>query len=165
VTIGGLAIQRVGIYSAATALALLVIFWLFFRYSLVGIAMRAAAGEQLTASTLGVSLRRVFAYAWAFAAISAAVGGILLGLWLGVNFALGFVGLKALAAVILGGLDSIPGAILGGFTIGVLETTVGGYIDAHIIYGFKDIVAFVIILLVLVVKPYGLFGTEHIERL
>jgi len=73
--------------------------------------------------------------------------------------------LKALAAVILGGLDSIPGAILGGFTIGVLETTVGGYIDAHIIYGFKDIVAFVIILLVLVVKPYGLFGTEHIERL
>jgi branched-chain amino acid transport system permease protein len=165
VTIGGLAIQRVGIYSAGTALALLVIFWLFFRYSLVGIAMRAAANEQLTASTLGVSLRRVFAYAWAFAAIAGAVGGILLGLWLGVNFALGFVGLKALAAVILGGLDSIPGAILGGFTVGVLETTVGGYIDANIIYGFKDIVAFVIILLVLVVKPYGLFGTEHIERL
>lgn len=164
-TIGGITIQRVGLYSAATALALLLAFGLFFRYSLIGIAMRAAANEQLTASTLGVSLRRVFAYAWAFAAIAAAVGGILLGLWLGVNFALAFVGLKALAAVILGGLDSIPGAILGGVLIGVLETTVGGYIDAHVIYGFKDIVAFVVILLVLMVRPYGLFGTEHVERL
>lgn len=164
-TIAGLAIQRVGLYSAATALVLLAAFWLFFRYSLIGIAMRAAANEQLTASTLGVSLRRVFAYAWAFAAIAGAVGGILLGLWLGVNFALGSVGLKALAAVILGGLDSIPGAILGGLTIGVIETTVGGYIDAHVIYGFKDIVAFIVILLVLMIRPYGLFGTEHIERL
>ncbi len=165
VRIAGIPMQTVGVYSAATAAVLLVVFWLFFRYSLAGISMRAAANEQLTASTLGVSLRRVFAYAWAFAAASGAVGGILLGLWLGVNFALGFVGLKALAAVILGGLDSIPGAILGGLAIGVIETIVGGYIDANIIYGFKDITAFVVILLVLLVRPYGLFGTEHIERL
>ncbi len=165
VRIAGIPMQTVGVYSAATAAVLLLVFWLFFRYSLVGIAMRAAANEQLTASTLGVSLRRVFAYAWAFAAVAGAVGGILLGLWLGVNFALGFVGLKALAAVILGGLDSIPGAILGGLTIGVIETIIGGYIDATVIYGFKDITAFVVILLVLFVRPYGLFGTEHIERL
>ncbi len=165
VRIAGTPIQRVGVWSALIAVLLLVLFWLFFRYSLVGIAMRAAANEQLTASTLGVSLRRVFAYAWALAAITGAVGGILLGLWLGVNFALGFVGLKALAAVILGGLDSIPGAILGGLLVGVLETTVGGYIDAHVIYGFKDISAFVIIFLVLMLRPYGLFGTEQIERL
>ncbi len=165
VRIAGIPMQTVGVYSAATAAVLLVAFWLFFRYSLVGIAMRAAANEQMTASTLGVSLRRVFAYAWAFAAASGAVGGILLGLWLGVNFALGFVGLKALAAVILGGLDSIPGAILGGLAIGVIETIIGGYIDANIIYGFKDITAFVVILLVLLVRPYGLFGTEHVERL
>ncbi|HXF82337.1 MAG TPA: branched-chain amino acid ABC transporter permease [bacterium] len=164
-TVAGIPIQRVGLYSAGTALFLLAAFGLFFRYSLIGIAMRAAANEQLTASALGVSLRRVFAYAWAFAAMAAAVGGILLGLWLGVNFALGFVGLKALAAVILGGLDSIPGAILGGVLIGVLETTIGGYVDAHVIYGFKDILAFVVILLVLIVRPYGLFGTEHVERL
>jgi len=163
--IAGIPIQSVGVYSAATAACLLLVFWLFFRYSLVGIAMRAAANEQLTASTLGVSLRRVFAYAWAFASMAGAVGGILLGLWLGVNFALGFVGLKALAAVILGGLDSIPGAILGGFAIGIIETIAGGYIDANIIYGFKDITAFVVILLVLLVRPYGLFGTEHVERL
>lgn len=165
VRIAGIPMQTVGVYSAVTAAVLLLIFWLFFRYSLVGIAMRAAANEQLTASTLGVSLRRVFAYAWAFAAVAGAVGGILLGLWLGVNFALGFVGLKALAAVILGGLDSVPGAILGGLTIGVIETIIGGYIDATVIYGFKDITAFVVILLVLFVRPYGLFGTEHIERL
>jgi len=165
VRVAGIPIQPAGVYSAVTAACLLLGFWLFFRYSLVGIAMRAAANDQLTASTLGVSLRRVFAYAWAFASIAGAVGGILLGLWLGVNFALGFVGLKALAAVILGGLDSIPGAILGGVTIGIIETIAGGYIDANIIYGFKDITAFVVILLVLLVRPYGLFGTEHIERL
>ena len=165
VRVAGIPIQPAGVYSAVTAACLLLGFWLFFRYSLVGIAMRAAANDQLTASTLGVSLRRVFAYAWAFASIAGAVGGILLGLWLGVNFALGFVGLKALAAVILGGLDSIPGAILGGVTIGIIETIAGGYIDANIIYGFKDITAFVVILLVLLVRPYGLFGTEHVERL
>jgi len=169
--LGSLAVPRVGVVSAAVALLLLVLFSLFFRYSLWGIAMRAAANEQLTASTLGVSLRRVFATAWAFAAVAGAVGGILLGLWLGVNFALGFVGLKALAAVILGGLDSIPGAILGGFIIGVVENVIGGYIDAHIrlpgfsLYGFKDITPFLVILVVLLIRPYGLFGTEHIERL
>lgn len=168
VRIAGIPMQTVGVFSAATAAVLLVAFWLFFRYSLAGIAMRAAANEQLTASTLGVSLRRVFAYAWAFASAAGAVGGILLGLWLGVNFALGSVGLKALAAGILGGLDSVPGAILGGLAIGVIETVVGGYIDTNVIYGlygFKDIIAFVVILLVLLVRPYGLFGTEHIERL
>jgi len=171
VRLGNLAIPEVGIWSAIVSLVLLVLFSLFFRYSLWGIAMRAAANEQLTASTLGVSLKRVFAYAWAFAAIAGSVGGILLGLWLGVNFALAYVGLKALAAVILGGLDSIPGAILGGFIIGITENILGGYIDANVtvfgiqMYGFKDITAFVVILLVLLIKPYGLFGTEHIERL
>jgi len=165
VQIAGTPIQRVGIWSALVAVVFLLLFWLFFRYTLVGIAMRAAANEQLTASTLGVSLRRVFAYAWAMAAVTGAVGGILLGLWLGVNFALGFVGLKALAAVILGGLDSIPGAILGGFLVGILETTVGGYVDAHVIYGFKEITPFVVILVVLILRPYGLFGTEQVERL
>lgn len=168
VHIAGIPMQTVGLFSAATAAVLLLIFGLFFRYSLAGIAMRAAANEQLTASTLGVSLRRVFAYAWAFASTAAAIGGILLGLWLGVNFALGSVGLKALAAVILGGLDSIPGAILGGVALGVVETIVGGYIDANVIfglYGFKDITAFVVILVVLLIRPYGLFGTEHVERL
>jgi len=170
-SVGGVAIPYVGLWSALTALALLAGFSLFFRYSLWGIAMRAAANEQLTASALGVSLKRVFAYAWAFAAIAGSVGGILLGLWLGVNFALGFVGLKALAAVILGGLDSIPGAILGGLILGVVENVLGGYIDANVrlfglsLSGFKDITPFLVILLVLLVRPYGLFGTEHIERL
>lgn len=166
-----LAVPQVGVWAALVAAVLLVAFSLFFRYSLWGIAMRAAANEQLTASALGVSLKRVFAVAWAFAAAAAAVGGILLGLWLGVNFALGFVGLKALAAVILGGLDSIPGAILGGFIIGVTENLLGAYIDARVqlvgvpLHGFKEITPFLIILLVLLVRPYGLFGTEHVERL
>jgi branched-chain amino acid transport system permease protein len=164
-------VSLVGVWSAAAAVLLLVLFGLFFRYTRWGIAMRAAANEQLTASTLGVSLKRVFAYAWAFAGVAGAVGGILLGLWLGVNFALAAVGLKALAAVILGGLDSIPGAILGGLLVGVTETVLGGYIDAHVklwgqpLHGFKEVTAYLVILLALMVRPYGLFGTEHIERL
>jgi len=169
--LAGLMIPEVGVWAAGVAVMLLAAFALFFRYSLWGIAMRAAANEQLTASTLGVSLTRVYAYAWSFAAIAASFGGILLGLWLGVNFALAHVGLKALAAVILGGLDSVPGAILGGFIIGLAENVLGGYIDAHVslagipLQGFKEITPFVVILLVLLVKPYGLLGTEHIERL
>ncbi|MDR5697531.1 MAG: branched-chain amino acid ABC transporter permease [Armatimonadota bacterium] len=164
-------VSLVGVWSAVSALVLLVLFSLFFRYTLWGIAMRAAANEQLTASTLGVSLKRAFAYAWAFAAVAGAVGGILLGLWLGVNFALSTVGLKALAAVILGGLDSIPGAIAGGLAVGVVETVVGGYIDAFVrlfgqpLHGFKEVTAYLVILLVLILRPHGLFGTEHIERL
>lgn len=171
VRVAGVPVSLVGVWSAAAAALLLVLFSLFFRYSRWGIAMRAAANEQLTASTLGVSLKRVFAYAWAFAAAAGAVGGILLGLWLGVNFALAAVGLKALAAVILGGLDSVPGAILGGLLVGVVETVLGGYIDAHVrvfghtLHGFKEVTAYLVILLVLMVRPYGLFGTEHIERL
>jgi branched-chain amino acid transport system permease protein len=171
VRVASVPVPLVGVWSAVAAAALLVLFSLFFRYTRWGVAMRAAANEQLTASALGVSLRRVFAYAWAFAAIAGAVGGILLGLWLGVNFALAAVGLKALAALILGGLDSIPGAIVGGLVVGVLETIVGGYIDAHVrlfghpLHGFKEVTAYLVILLVLMVRPYGLFGTEHIERL
>ncbi len=171
VRLGHIVIPEVGIWSALVALVLLAVFSLFFRYSLWGIAMRAAANDQLTASTLGVSLKRVFAYAWSFAAIAASVGGVLLGLWLGVNFALAYVGLKALAAVILGGLDSIPGAILGGFIIGLTENLLGAYIDTHVhlagisLQGFKEITPFMVILLVLLVRPYGLFGTEHVERL
>ncbi len=169
--IGSVPLPLVGAWSAAAAVTLLVAFSLFFRYTHWGVAMRAVANEQLSASTLGVSLKRVFAYAWAFAAIAGAVGGILLGLWLGVNFALAAVGLKALAALILGGLDSIPGAIVGGLAVGVLETIVGGYIDAHVklfghpLHGFKEVTAYLVILLVLMIRPYGLFGTEHIERL
>lgn len=171
VRVAGVPVSLVGVWSAAAAAALLVTFSLFFRYSRWGIAMRAAANEQLTASTLGVSLRRVFAYAWAFAAVAGAVGGILLGLWLGVNFALAAVGLKALAAVILGGLDSVPGAILGGLLVGVVETVLGGYMEAHVrvlgqpLHGFKEVTAYLVILLALMVRPHGLFGTERIERL
>ncbi len=171
VQVAGVPVSLVGVWSAAAAAVLLVGFSVFFRYSRWGIAMRAASNEQLTASALGVSLKRVFAYAWAFAAISGAVGGVLLGLWLGVNFALASAGLKALAAVILGGLDSVPGAILGGLLVGVVETVLGGFIESHVrvggfpLHGFKEVTAYLVILLALMVRPYGLFGTEHIERL
>jgi len=165
VDVAGVMIPLVGLWALLTALILLSLLLAFFHFTRIGIAMRAVANDQLSASTLGVSLRRIFAYSWALASIVGAVGGIVLGTWLGVNIALAGSGLKVIAAILLGGLDSIPGAILGGFLLGLVENVVGGWVDAHLLYGFKDIVAFVVILLVLLVKPYGLFGTEQIERL
>lgn len=165
VAIGDVQVPLVGTWAFLTALVMLTLLLVFFRYTRIGIAMRAVANDQLTASTVGVSLKKIFAYSWAIAAVVGAVGGIVLGNWLGVNIALASSGLKVIAAILLGGLDSIPGAILGGFLLGLMENVVGGWVDANLLYGFKDIVAYVLILLVLIVKPYGLFGTEHIERL
>ena len=106
-------------------------------------------------SPWGISIKKVFAIAWAIAAIVASVGGILLGNINGVNASLSTFGLKVFPAVILGGLDSIPGAILGGFAIGILEALSGMYLDPLIEGGSKEVVPFIVLVVVLMVKPYG----------
>jgi len=103
--------------------------------------------------------------AWVVACIVAAVGGILLGSVNGVNMNLGFLGLKAFPVVILGGLDSIPGAIIAGLIVGVLEKLATGYIDPIVGGGFAEIFPFIVLLFVLLVRPYGLFGMKRIERI
>jgi len=113
---------------------------------------------------MGISIKRIFANAWAIAAVVASIGGILIGNINGVNSSLSSYGLKVFPAVILGGLDSIPGAIVGGFTIGILEALAGIYIDPLVEGGSKEVVPFIILVIVLMIKPYGLFGTEEIEK-
>lgn len=140
--------------------ALLVGLTLFFRYTRDGIAMRAIADDQQAALSMGISIRRVLAVAWAMAAVSAAVGGIMLANIVGVSQDIGYVGLRVFPVVILGGLDSVPGAILGGAIIGLLESYSAGYFG----HGLNLIVPFVVLILVLMVRPYGLFGKEIIER-
>jgi branched-chain amino acid transport system permease protein len=139
----------------------LLLFGLFFKYSSQGIYMRSVADNQTAALSLGVHVRRVFALSWAIACLVCAMSGIVLGVINGVNVHdLSGIGLKVFPVVILGGLDSIGGAILGGIIIGLLETFTGGYVSTSL----KDVIPYVALIVILMVKPYGLFGLEEIER-
>jgi branched-chain amino acid transport system permease protein len=142
------------------AAAVLTGFTLFFRRSRHGIAMRAVADDQQAALTMGISVRRVFAMAWALAAASALVGGVLLGDVSEVSQRLATFGLYVFPVVILGGLDSVPGTIVGGLTIGLVTQYVSGYYDA----GLATIVPYLLLIAILMVRPYGLFGETRIER-
>lgn len=165
VHLGNFAISQVYLWSSICALFFLIIFTLFFKFSKTGIAMRAVADDQLAAQSLGISIKKVFAMAWCISAVVSAIGGVLLGNINGINSSLSFIGLKVFPCVILGGLDSVPGAIIGGLTVGVLESLSGGYLDQYVGGGIKDVFPFVILIIILMVKPYGLFGTEEVERI
>jgi len=162
--LGQIVVSQVYIFTFAASMLFLVIFALFFKYSRLGIAMRATANSNQVALSMGISVKRVFAISWCVAAVVSAVGGILIGNINGVNITLSSVGLKVFPAVILGGLDSIPGAVLGGLIIGILENLSGGYLDQYFGGGVKEVAPFVALVIILMIKPYGLFGTEEIER-
>jgi branched-chain amino acid transport system permease protein len=139
----------------------LILFGFFFKYSSQGIYMRSVADNQPAALSLGVHVRRVFALSWAIAALVAAMSGIVLGIINGINVhELSAIGLKVFPVVILGGLDSIGGAILGGVIIGLLETFTGGYISTSL----REIIPYIVLIFILMVRPYGLFGLVEIER-
>ena len=142
------------------AAVVLAAFTVFFRRSKHGIAMRAVADDQQAALTMGISVRRVFAMAWALAALSALVGGILLGDVTEVSGRLATFGLFVFPVVILGGLDSVPGTIVGGLTIGLTTQYVSGYADP----GLAQIAPYLVLIAILLVRPYGLFGETRIER-
>jgi branched-chain amino acid transport system permease protein len=153
------------LWSVACVSVLLILFTIFFKYTREGIAMRAVAFSQQTALSMGISVKRIFALSWSIAAVVSAVGGILLGAVRGgVDGSLAFFGLKVVPVAILGGLDSVLGAIVGGLVIGVLENLSGGYLDPLFGGGVKEVAPFVVLVLILMVKPYGLFGKVKIER-
>lgn len=148
-----------------TAVFLVAFAW-FFQRSVLGVSMRAVADDQMASMSVGVSVERVFALAWAVAGITAAAAGIVVGTVSGLNQgALIGIGLAVFPAVILGGLDSIPGAVVGGIAIGVLQQMAAGYLNSFVPGGGTELVIpFVVLLVVLWFKPHGLFGTEEIER-
>jgi branched-chain amino acid transport system permease protein len=165
VMLGPVPVSRAYLWSMASVVVLLVVFTLFFKYSRFGIAMRATAFSQQVALSMGIPVRLMFALAWAIAAMVSAVGGILLGaVRTGVDQSLSFIGLKTIPVAILGGLDSIPGAIVGGLLVGILENLAGGYLDPGFGGGVKEVAPFVILVAILMIKPYGLFGKVRIER-
>lgn len=165
VILGSLPVSEGYLWSVACVALLLSLFTIFFRYSKAGIAMRATAFSQKVAVSMGISVRFIFALAWAIAAMVSAIGGMLLaGARGGVDASLALMGLKVLPVVILGGLDSVAGAIVGGLLIGVLENLAGGYLDPLVGGGVKEVAPFAVLVLILMVKPYGLFGKVKIER-
>ncbi|MBK6430976.1 MAG: branched-chain amino acid ABC transporter permease [Anaerolineae bacterium] len=156
----GAAVPGDRLVAIGLAVLLLTALTLFFRRSSDGIAMRAVADDQQAALSMGISVKRIFAIAWSIAAVTAAIAGILVANIVGVSGAVSGIGLRVFPVVILGGLDSIPGAIVGGVIIGLLESFAGGYLTS----GLGEVAPFVVLVLILMVRPYGLFGEVRIER-
>ena len=141
-----------------------IIFTLIFKLTRTGVAMRATASDQQAALSMGISVRWVFALSWSYGAVAAVIGGIVIGNISGISIYLGDIGLKVLAVIILGGLDSIGGAIIGGLIIGILENLAGLYLDPVFGGGVKDVAPFFILIVIIMIRPYGLFGKKIIER-
>jgi branched-chain amino acid transport system permease protein len=160
IAIAGVPFYPAQLYLIGALAAMTLLAWLFLRFSRLGVAMRAVAANETAALLTGVSVDRIHALAWMFSSAIAAVAGALFA----VNYKLApdmwFQGLKSFPAVILGGMDSVIGASVGGLVIGVIENLAQGYLGE----GLRDIAGFVVIILVLMVRPFGLFGSQDIER-
>lgn len=144
----------------AISLLLLVVFVAFFRWTRVGWSMRATAQNKEAAALVGVSVPRVFSLSWGISAVLAAAAGILLAPLIIITPDMGVIGIKGFAAAILGGFNSLPGAVLGGFLLGVLENLAGVYVSS----AFKDVVTFFALLAVLTVRPAGILGKPETRR-
>lgn len=148
-------------YGFLIGAAVLTVYLLYFRFSRGGVALRATASDQAAAYSVGINVRRVYSLSWVFGALAASVAGIMVAASGGLSPQMGVVGLSVLVIVIVGGLDSILGALVAGLFIGWWETVAGAYLGGE----YKQVATFSLLALILVFKPYGLFGTHEIERL
>jgi branched-chain amino acid transport system permease protein len=162
--LGPVALSQVQLVGAAVSIVFLATFTWFFLKSRVGIAMRAVADSQQVAMAMGINVQRYFALAWAMAGVVSALGGIVWGGMLGVDNQLALVGLKVFPVVILGGLDSIAGAVVGGLIVGVVESLAAGYLDPYVGGGTKDFAPYILMIVALMIRPEGIFGRRRIER-
>ena len=164
VRLGSASLPPIQVVGAVVAVLFFVGFTWFFKKSRMGVAMRAVADNQQVAMAMGINVERYFALAWAMAGIVSALGGILWGSMLGVDVHVAVIGLKVFPVVILGGLDSIGGALVGGLIIGIVESLAAGYLDPYVGGGTKDFAPYLLMILVLMFRPYGIFGKRKIER-
>src|SRR5579864_1095214 len=162
--LGPVMLPPVQLVGAGVSLVFLTAFTWFFLKSRIGIAMRAVADSQQVSMAMGINVRRYFALAWAMAGVVSALGGVVWGTMLGVDNQLALVGLKVFPVVILGGLDSVIGAVVGGLIVGIVENLAAGYIDPFVGGGTKDFVPYLLMIIVLMVRPEGIFGRRRIER-
>jgi branched-chain amino acid transport system permease protein len=153
--VGGVTVSHEYVSIIVGTVVLCAVLFVFFRRTRVGVAMQAASQNQPAAYYMGIPVKRMFSLIWAISAGVAAIAGVLLAPVSLIDINLGFIGLKAFAAAVLGGFGSIPGALVGGITIGLIELLSGAYLP----HGFKDVAAYVVLLLVLAIRPQGMFGT------
>jgi branched-chain amino acid transport system permease protein len=165
--LGELVVSRKDAATIVASIIVVGLLLLFFRYSRFGLAMRATALDQETALAQGIPVARVFAVAWALAAGLATIAGVFLGAGTGVSAAIGVRAIRALPAAVIGGLDSIPGAIVGGLIVGLAEAYTVAYQAEYLGFlgqNFSTAIAYVVMFVVLLVRPYGIFGTREVER-
>ncbi len=161
------------VWTFVIAIICVVVLWLFFQFTHTGLSMRATAEDHETAQSVGIRINRVFGISWAIAGLIATIGGILIATASGLDLSLSIVALIAFPAVLLGGLESIPGAVIGGLLIGLVQGLVAlptndfflGPAVAQAIRNSTEIVPYIILLIVLVIRPDGLFGQKRIERI
>lgn len=165
IDVAGVPVSLEFVWCFVLSMVLLASFSAFFKYSKAGVAMRATAFNQQAAQSMGISVRTIFGLAWVISAVISGISGVLIGNINGINNSMYSFGLKVFPATILGGLDSILGAAVGGLAIGVLENLCDGVFKAYFdLSGVKEVAPFVILVIILMIKPYGLFGTREIER-
>ena len=162
---GGIVVSQQLVWCAVVALLGAIFFTFFFQRSSIGLTMRATAEDHEVAQSMGIGVKGTFAIAWAISSVLCAIGGILLGSVCGINLQLSSIGFKVFPVVLLGGLESIPGAIVAGLSIGVLEKLAACYLDPLVGGGMEEAFPYFILILVLLIRPYGLFGLKTIERL
>ncbi len=167
-TLEGVVLFHRDLAAVTLTVAVVAALALFFKFSRIGLALRAAAFDQEAALAQGVPVGRMFGISWAISGALAAVAGMLVGTGgAGIDQNTAFIALKALPAIILGGLDSVPGAVVGGVAIGLAETYTKVYQPEHFAWAganFDQVVPYIVMLLVLLIRPYGLFGTREVER-
>lgn len=162
--VGGVFISQFDVFAAATAALLVTVLAIFFNKTRIGRALRAVADDHQAALSVGIPLKQIWAIVWATAGFVALVAGLLWGSRMGVQFALTLITLKALPVLIIGGFTSIPGAIIGGLIVGASEKLAEVYIGPFVGGGIENFFPYMLALFVLLIRPQGLFGEIHIER-
>jgi branched-chain amino acid transport system permease protein len=158
--LGSLVISTIHLTIIVSSVILMFLLYLFFKFTDIGIAMQATSQNQLAAYLMGIGVKKVFLLTWAISAVIAAMAGILIAPISFLHANMGFIGLKAFPAAVLGGFGSIPGAIVGGLIIGLSENLAGAYLTT----GFKNVFAYIILIIVLMIRPEGIFGIQEKKR-
>jgi branched-chain amino acid transport system permease protein len=169
VRLGDVVVSQGGLYTIGISIVLFLVFAFFFNRSLMGVSMKAVAEDPHTAGLMGINVKRIHMAAWAIGTLVAVVAGIFLADQSFVRLAMSHTGIKAMAAAILGGMESVKGAVVGGMIIGLVEGFAATYLSGMEIGGFhfgdvKDVCAFAVMILVLMIRPHGIFGKEKVER-
>lgn len=164
-SVGSLTFRYTWLSAFAIATVMFLIFVSYFRFTKGGLAMRAVSESHFISQSLGINVKSIVAVSWVVGCLSAAVGGILLGSMFAVNTTLGsFAIVRALPVLLLGGIESIPGAFVGALIIGIAETIAGTYVDPHVT-GFRELLPYVLMVTILILRPHGLFGLREIRRI